>query len=141
LKRYVTGLDWSGDPGDPKKSAKANHAFVVAICTVALMDHEVLDECLASLRQRLGVSPTHVFRHSDASTRSRKEFFRALSSAPVTMKCLLVDKNDWDSEYLDRTSGPERIRHAIMKLVSLLPDEWIAGQKLWLICTEVKRRL
>lgn len=130
MARFVSGLDWSGDPGDPRKSAKANHAFIVSICTVALMDHEVLDECLTNLRKRLGVSPAHVFRHSDASTRSRKEFFSALSSAPVTMKCLLVDKNDWDSEYLDRASGPERIRHSIVHLVSLLPDELIAGQKL-----------
>lgn len=129
-QRFLTGLDWSGDPGDPRKTNRLNTRIVVATCTVDLGQHELLDAELHAVRRHFGFEARHVFRHADSRPSDREVFFRAISEMPIGVACICIDKRAWSSDYLKSTTGPERIRHMIERLVLQIDEAHISGQKL-----------
>lgn len=108
---------------------RANPGLVVAICSVAVDDHRLVDGALDEIRRasRLASSPFHYGR---LSPKSREQFFTRIADLPIHIFCRYVDKNVWSPSYLEQTSGPERIRQSIVEIVEHLPDEIVAGQTL-----------
>ncbi len=129
LTSYLSGLDWSGDPGDQTRSMRANPGLVVAICSVLVVDHHLVDDALHEIRRASGMT-SGAFHHARMSPVVREEFFGRIAGLPIRLTCRYVDKNSWSASYLKLTSGPERIRQSIVELVEHLPDEIVAGQTL-----------
>jgi hypothetical protein len=125
--RIVTGLDWSGDAGDPAKSP-GQSLLVFAAVHVRDSDLDHLRMNLAMLRRRLRVEDEYVFKHSGSSDKTKAAFFQALTQLPVTITVLSIRKNGWDSSYLKRSTGIDRINDAIMELVCQLPDSLVDDQ-------------
>ena len=125
--RIVTGLDWSGDAGDPAKSP-GQSLLVFAAVHVRDSDVGLVQTNLAGVRRRLGVPHEYVFKHAGSSDKTKAATFQAIAQMPVSMTVLSIQKAEWESTYLKRSTGIDRINDAIMELVCRLPDSLVEDQ-------------
>lgn len=127
----LSGLDWSGSPGDPRRTPGCNPRFVIVAAHVRVADVANLDGALAALRGTLRLPPNYFFKHQGAADRTRREFFSTVQGVPFTAHARVVDKMaDLDIGYFARTTGPEQITEAIVGLVCGCPDRLVADQTL-----------
>src|SRR5690606_28069982 len=93
--RYIAGLDWSGDPGDPSKNPEGNPLLVVCSCHVKVEDHFLLDDTLKRLRSQLRVSENYIFKHMRSVQSTRNMFMNAMIGCPVVIHVGIVDRRAW----------------------------------------------
>jgi hypothetical protein len=122
-----SGLDWSGSPGNAH-----GPWLVIAISHVDEADISTLDTELAQARARLRVAPDFVFHHSDASDRTKAEFFAALQRAPVTAHVYMLNKSAWSAQYVTGSSGTDCILDGIIRLIASCPPHCVNEQMLYI---------
>jgi hypothetical protein len=123
--QFVSGLDWSGDPGDPRRQTGADPGFTIAIASARREDIAIIEERLNACRNGLGHGPRYVFHYKASDSRSRERFFMALKGLPVSIVVHHVDRRNWSPSYLSSTTGPERIREAISNAVVAMNTQHI----------------
>lgn len=117
---YVSGLDWSGDPGAPNRQTGVSPGFAVAIASTQREDISAIEERLNACRQSLGYRPGYVFHYKESDSRTRESFFAAMQGLPVSVVIHYSDRRHWSPSYLSSTTGPERIRKAIGDAVNAM---------------------
>ena len=128
--RIVTGLDWSGDAGDPAKSP-GQSMLVFATVSVRDVDLEIVRSNLATLRRTLRIAETYVFKHAGSSDKAKATFFQVLAQSPVDIHVNSISKSEWDKPYLERTTGTDRISDGIVELICRLPESLVDDQFLF----------
>jgi len=128
--RVVTGLDWSGDVGDPNRENSRNDLLVFAACHAHREQLEDVRECWSRLRESLGFRQSHVFKHVHTRPDIRPKIYAALSSMPVRFSVNVVDKSAWPRSYLYNTSGMQRIIDPIVDLFDACSPDIVADQVL-----------
>jgi hypothetical protein len=126
---FRSGLDWSGDPGDPAK-AGSSRDLAIAIVHVQESDLDRLERSLASVRLERGLPPDYPFKFKNAREAIRAPFFRAMRDCPVTVHLLHIDKRQWPRSFLTSTRGADRINHSIVELIRRCAAEFVGGQVL-----------
>jgi hypothetical protein len=126
--RFITGVDWSGDAGDPALAIRDNQWLVFVACHVEKDGLEDFVESLERIKVTLGLPQSHTFKHVRSREAMRGHFFRALRDTSVRFDVLAIDKLKWTPGYLGRTSGRERVLDAVCDLFAVCPDEVIAHQ-------------
>lgn len=126
MSQYVSGLDWSGDPGDPNRQADMLPGFAVAIASTQREDISAIEERLGACRRRLGYRPGYVFHYKESDSRTRESFFAAMQGLPVSVVIHYSDRRNWSPAYISSTTGPERIRKAIGDAVNAMDIQYIA---------------
>jgi hypothetical protein len=149
----VSGLDWSGDAGDPKKTPGASPLLITAVVHIDIENWELLKEALAQARRNRSLPPNYVFHFSGSRPQIRAAFFDELKRLPLSAHCRIYDKNLWTPPYIRSTRGIARIQAEIVELMIRCPDHLIGGQTLLIdgntsetklmapIKTELNRRL
>lgn len=128
--RFVSGVDWSGDPGDPKKAVRENQLLVMCACHVQKGELEQASARLAHLKAKLDLASDHVFKHVRSKPATRQAFYRAVGETSLAFSVLVIDKSKWSTEYLAATTGRVRMLDALCDLLVECPEEFIAGQVL-----------
>lgn len=128
--RFVTGVDWSGDAGDPSRAVRENLWLVIAACHVEKHRLEETAQCLSTVKQDLGLEDAHVFKHVRSTEKLRAHYFKAICDTPMKFSVLAIQKSDWPREYVDRTSGTERLLEAMGELFGSCEKELVGGQLL-----------
>src|SRR5262245_1265670 len=95
-----TGLDWSGDAGNPARTKGVLPILVVASATIATGDLGHLNECLDKVRCARRLPVGHPFHHVEAKNGVVEAFFGAIAGLPVSLRAHVIDKRDWGREYL-----------------------------------------
>lgn len=149
----VSGLDWSGDAGDPKKTPGVSPLLITAVVHIDIENWELLEEALAKVRRKRSLPPNYVFHFSGSRPQIREAFFDELTRLPLSAYGRVFDKNLWTQSYIQRTRGNARIQTEIVELLIRCPDHLIGGQMLLIdgqksetsliapIKTELNRRL
>lgn len=91
---WVSGIDWSGDPGDPAKPG-ASPLLVIAIASTTAEQLPVLAANLASIRSALRWSDRTPFHFIDSDNRSRSLFFENLDPSDLWVHVLIETKQAW----------------------------------------------
>lgn len=124
-----SGLDWSGDPGDPAKSERS--PFLVIVIVHLDGDHlGMLDAALARARRSRHLSPRFSFRYSGARPEVRSALFAEVGTVEWSAQALIIDKRAWGPAYLRGSRGRDRISDGIVTLVLRCADHLVAGQVL-----------
>ena len=121
-----SGIDWSGDVGDPAKSS-LSPLFVTVIAHIDGQDLPLLAQTLDGVRAARGLPPRFAFRYSSSSERVRAAFFAAICHVPITARASIIDKRTWGPATF-RSRGWDRINQCIADVVCGCPPELIAGQ-------------
>jgi len=149
----VSGLDWSGDAGDPKKTPGLSPLLVTAVVHLDVENWELLEAALAGARRIRSLPPDYVFHFSGSRPQIREALFKELKRVPLSAHGRVFDKNLWAQSYFRRTNGIARIQAEIVELMIHCPDHLIGGQTLLIdgeksetkliapIKTELNRRL
>jgi hypothetical protein len=149
----ISGLDWSGDAGDPRKTPALSPYLVTAVVHLQSDHWEALEEALARARRRRSLPTNYVFHFSGSRPQIREAFFDALHGVPFSAHARVVDKRHWTSAYLAETTGDARIQAEIVELIARCPDFLISKQTLLIdghkrdagkmvpLKTEINRRL
>ena len=122
-----SGLDWSGSPGNEP------HDLLLVLAIVHI-DGEVLPRLgdgLDAVRKRLRLPPNYVFKHLGASVNVQQNVFAALGNVALQSHVTIVNKSTWTDQYLQQSSGPDRICDAVIALVLGCPDAVVARQRLF----------
>lgn len=120
-----TGIDWSGDPGDPPGSPRyLCMAAVHADATEAARIGVAID------RLKLGWSwpADKRLKHLGASGRTHADVFRVLGSLDWSANVLLVDKARRPPWFVSAARGDARIAQAVGRLIACCPDSLVANQ-------------
>lgn len=128
--RIVTGLDWSGDAGSYENSTRDSPYLIVGTCHIGIEDRDEMAGRLASLRRDLRIPDDHAFKYSKSAQRVRRDHLQIMAEIPVLFTVHATDKRLWSSRDLAESSGPERIRRAIVSLVDECGDDLVCGQRL-----------
>lgn len=128
LVDHFTGIDWSGDPGNPSKPG-ASRNLVLTAAHVAKSDLQKLVTILADLRMSRSLPDNYVFKFSGMEDKIRKAFFSAMTRAPIKVTASFVAKSGWGEIDLQRTPD-DRLNDEIASLVQGCPVEYIAGQRI-----------
>lgn len=139
----VSGLDWSGDPGDPRKVPSMSPRFVTVVVHVERAEWHQLEAALATARRRRKLGNEFVFHYGRCRPVVRESFFVELRNVPFTAHARIIDKRTWPHEVIRATSGDERIQSEIVALLLRCPDDVVAKQILLVDSpkTEMKRIL
>ncbi|HEY7033902.1 MAG TPA: hypothetical protein VH482_21370 [Thermomicrobiales bacterium] len=129
LPVFRSGLDWSGDAGDPAKPGSQAY-LVFAVAHIAEGDLGRLDAALRDVRRARGLPGNYPFKYKKARPDIRQTFFAALGDIPCLAHILIVDKRLWTPSYLRSTRGTDRINHAMVELIRGCSHEFIGGQVL-----------
>jgi hypothetical protein len=121
-----SGIDWSGDPGDPAKSALSPR-FVAAIAHIDGEHLHLLEESLINVRAAKRLPERFAFRYSHCASQVKDAFFTAIGGVPVTFHASIHDKRNWPSSRF-RERGPDIINQILADLVCGCPPEVIASQ-------------
>jgi hypothetical protein len=122
-----SGVDWSGSPG------REPHDPLLVLAIVHF-DEQVLPELdreLAEVRATLRLPPNYPFKHLDASMAIHRHLFGVLSRLDMQAHVLVIDKAAWTKDYIQRSSGPERICDGVLALILGCPDPLVDGQRLF----------
>jgi hypothetical protein len=125
-----TGVDWSGDPGDPARRPGISPLFVFACVSIAGEDLPFLSARLAHVRALRRLPNDHCFKHLTSKPGVRFAFFQAVALLPIRIHSTVIDKQWWGEDYLRGSDGLLRICDAIVKLISCCPDDIVARQSL-----------
>ncbi len=126
----ISGLDWSGDAGDPRKSPNASPLIVTAVIHIDTEHWGRLEEALAAARLRRALPPNYVFHFSGSRPQIRDAFFDELKEVSFRAHARVIDKRMWTPIYLRETTGDERIQSEIVALLFQCPDRVISDQTL-----------
>jgi hypothetical protein len=149
----ISGLDWSGDAGDPKKTPGLSTLLVTTVVHLDVEDWGLLEAALVEARRKRSLPPNYVFHFSGSRPQIREAFFDELKRVPLSAHGRVFDKNLWAQSYYRETSGLARIQAGIVELMVRCPDHLIGGQTLLIdgkksetkliapIKTELNRRL
>lgn len=137
----LTAIDWSGDAGDPGKSPPRDQRIVFAACHCDSQWIEQLVNDLLKLRQDWGRPGNYVFKHSNSSAKVIRGYCDVLARNHVEFTVLIINKSTWSPSYLRGTRGKDRIADAVTALVALMPEVWVADQKLIIDGNRSERRL
>jgi hypothetical protein len=138
---FVTGLDWSGNPGDPRKTPHNSPYWVFAAVTIAIDQISLLKESLSNARAALRIDPDYTFKHIHASPRTHDVVFNAIARVPLCIHVLIIDKRNARVAGQDRIPGRDLTGIAIIELVKEMPDYLVAGQLLYLDLPRQEKRL
>lgn len=124
----LSGLDWSGSAGDPRRTPGSNPRLVMVVSHIADDDLPILGIGLSRLRARLRLSPEFTFKHLGSAHRARKVFFSTLVDIPFTAHALVIDKLvDRDADYFKQNTGPRQLTNAIIELIDHCPSQIVGG--------------
>lgn len=138
---FVTGLDWSGSPGDPRKTPQSSPYWVFAAVTIAIDRLVVLRESLSNARGALRIDPNFTFKHIHASQRTHDVVFQALAGVPLCIHVLIIDKRNLDVTGRGGILGRALTCASIIDLVKEMPNQLVAGQLLYLDLPRKEKRL
>ena len=136
----VSGVDWSGDAGDPRKVPGSSPRLITVVAHVERSDWPVFEIALAAARRQRGLGESFVFHHGKCRPVIRQAFFDELRNVPYSAHARIVDKRTWPVEFIRRTSGDERIRSEIVALILTCADDVIGGQILLVDCPKAEMR-
>jgi hypothetical protein len=126
LSRHISGLDWSGDAGDPRYESQSPY-LVIAAAHLAHDDLADLTTQLSDLRQRRGLPPNFVFKYSGAPRKLVEQFFLVIGSTGVTATIVYADKREWSPS--SRRGRPrDRLNVLIARLICEADPRFIDGQ-------------
>jgi hypothetical protein len=128
--KYVTGLDWSGNPGDPALTPNCSPLLVYAAVHAPTSEISSVQAALREARQLLRLREDYPFKHSGSAQKTRQIFFGALNKTPIFASALIIDKREWDLDGDNRGTGEQRICDGIIDLVCGLSNEMVSGQLL-----------
>lgn len=128
MARFVSGLDWSGDPGSPSRAVQGNQLFVMCACHVSRDDLGEVAVRWDQLKRELGLPSGHTFKHVRSRPVTREKFFRLVGSLPLLFTVEIVDKTRWRSAYLADTNGGDRVLDSICALFENCSVEIVANQ-------------
>lgn len=128
--RITSGLDWSGDAGDPKKTPGMSPLLVTAVVHIDVEDWDSLEQALAEARRTRSLPANYVFHFSGSRPKIREAFFDEIKGVPLFAHARLLDKRLWTRSYLQATTGDDRIQAEILELLLQCPDTCIGGQTL-----------
>lgn len=121
-----SGIDWSGDPGDPDKTGMSPE-LTIAMAQIDGGELEVLTAALADIRRGRRLSEQFAFRYSACSTEVRLAFFTRLAPVSVSVTAVSIDKRNWYAQ--SRPGRPsEWLDQAIAELVCAAAPSTITGQ-------------
>ncbi len=111
-----TGLDWSGDPGDPVRRPGVSSLLLVVAASLADDQLAMLRAGLAKGREERRLPEYLPFKHLTSKQGVRQAFFEEVSRLPIRIHAKIVEKREWSREYLAATDGLTRIVDAIIDL-------------------------
>jgi hypothetical protein len=128
---YRSGLDWSGDAGDPTKQG-ASPTIVFAIAHIDESRLEQIELNLRTVRQSRGLPPTYAFKYHRLQGRPelRAAFFAGIGDLSISATVLVVDKSAWPENFRRTTRGPDRITKYIADLIRGCADGFVVGHTL-----------
>ena len=135
-----TGVDWSGDPGDPRNNPSDTGWLIVAGCHLAEEDAGDFLDVLGRLKRHLGLQDDHIFKYMKSTDGTRRKYLNMLQSSSIRATAICIDKRSWNEEYLRSTSGPQRTIDALIKLAMAAPDSTVANQILMIDAKRADRR-
>ncbi len=135
---FLTGVDWSGDPGADSYGPGNPGYLCFAFASIDSDDLPALNKALATVRSRHGLVGTYVFKHSGSSDRIRGDFLEAVEHIELQVRVMLVDKSrDWPPEFW-RFTGNQRIASCVAEGVGRLPSGLVDGHTLLLDLNQKK---
>ena len=126
---FRSGLDWSGDGGDPSRSGSSAR-LVVVVATIADDARSVFDEALQRVRRARRLPENYCFKFSGSRPGIREAFFVELARQSASFQATVVDKSTWSEDYLRTTTGQTRVIEAIVETIATCADTFVAGQTL-----------
>jgi len=124
-----TGIDWSGDVGDPSRSGSTRWAIFAAVhCEDKNVEN--LESRLASLRMSRRLHPHYTFKYNHSRPVIRSAFFEALAEADLIVSVLAIDKLGWATGWENATPGNTRIAVSISTLLLRSQPELISAQRI-----------
>lgn len=135
-----TGVDWSGDPGDPRHNPSDTGWMIVVGCCLAEEDTESFLSLLEELKRELGLRDDHIFKYMKSTDATRQKYLSMLQASQLQATAICIDKHTWDEEYLRKTGGPQRTIDALIKLAIAAPDSTVADQVLMIDAKRADRR-
>jgi hypothetical protein len=126
----VSGLDWSGDGGDPRKTPGSSPLFVTVVVHIVETDWHLLETVFEDVRRQRSLPSNYSFHFSGSRPQIRDAFFRSLRTVPIHVHARIADKRQWMPAYMLQTSGEARIQAEIVQLLIQCPDHCISGQTL-----------
>jgi hypothetical protein len=130
MARFVSGLDWSGDSGDPRRTPGKSPLLVLAIAHLAVADWELLEASIARVRIRRWLPADFAFHFHRMSLQVREAMFDELVAIPDHAHALVIDKRLWSRNHVSRTRGDDRLQTSIVELICRCPDDLVANQDL-----------
>jgi len=123
---FVSGVDWSGDPGNPLKPGSSSR-LTLAMATVRQDDLTELVSGLDQIRSSLGWAGSTPFHFMDSDDRSRRAFFSGMVRLPVMGHVRVVDKQAW-YETVPRPRPSDLLDLALLELIAGAPVHLVSGQ-------------
>src|SRR5436190_893441 len=98
-------------------------APILAFVAVTIDGNHVplLNEQLALIRRARHLPIGHPFHHIASKRGVRDAFFTSISTLPISIRALVIDKRTWGAEYLRVTDGQTRLNNAIIEFVCGFP--------------------
>jgi hypothetical protein len=123
---FYSGLDWSGNPGDPRKPGMSDQ-LVIGLAQIDGAELPRLSQVLAAIRDDCGLDGRFSFKHSACSDRVRTAFFSQIFAVAVTTRLVCIDKRTW---YEPRRPGrpSDWLDEAIADVICGSPRHTIVGQ-------------
>lgn len=137
----ISGLDWSGDAGDPRKAPHQSARLVTVVAHVDVAEWERLESALERARRARRLPADYVFHFSGSRPQVREVFFNELGSVPFSAHARVLDKTLWTLEYLKSSDGLTRIQREIVELLIQCPDAVVGRQTLLIDDERSKQRM
>jgi hypothetical protein len=101
----------------------------MAMVHIAGDDMAILETEIAAARKRLGYSPHHVFKHTEAKEEAHDQFYVALARIPsLTAHVYGYRRTSWVVRYPSPASGDSRVCDALIALTLACPRHVVEGQ-------------
>jgi hypothetical protein len=130
LIQFVSGLDWSGDPGDPARGVHGNQWLVTCACHARKDQLDDIAKEFVATKRAMGLPEDRPFKYTRSRQELRQRFVEQLGSMPLSFTVCVVDKWKWTESYLQSTTGPERIIECVCRVFEACPDGLVGGQVL-----------
>jgi len=136
----VSGIDWSGDAGDPDRTPGRSALLIVVSAQLATDRVPDLAGAMEDVRRTRRLPDGFTFRYSSCRPSIREAWFARVPSIPVEVTALVIDKRNWNRDYMRRTTGDDRVLHGVVKVVLAMPARHVAGQRLLIDYPSRERR-
>lgn len=125
-RRYVTGIDWSGDLGEPS-NAESSRWIVLSAVHIPSDEIEALTNALLKARRRRKLPDHYVFKYSGSRPAIRESLFEALSNVDFRSTILGIDKRTWSFDELHPIHPNVRLAASLANLIIDAPPECTSG--------------